>query len=220
MSESLLGGNADPAATTTTDPAATTTTDPAATTTTDPAATFSQEAMDAAAAKALDDYKAEVAKTAPVVPDKYEFAPIEGVTFDDKQLETASAVFKELGLTQDQASKLTGMQAEMRKAADAKIVADYAASQEAFRKASETDKEYGGTAFKENVALAKKALDRFGTPELRTALDELGVGSHPEVVRAFVRIGKAMSEDGLTLGQSGENGSKRSLAQRLFPNNP
>ena len=60
---------------------------------------------------------------------------------------------------------------------------------------SRTDKEFGGDKLNENLAVAQKAMNAFGTPELRAVLNKTGLGNHPELIRAFVRAGKAISED-------------------------
>ena len=53
---------------------------------------------------------------------------------------------------------------------------------------SELKKEFG-TAFDERVSSARSAMREFGTPELQQAIDDAGLGSHPELVRAFSKIG-------------------------------
>lgn len=60
--------------------------------------------------------------------------------------------------------------------------------------AARSDKEYGGDNFDANVALAKKALEAFGNDELTQILDASGLGSHPEVIRAFVKVGRTIQE--------------------------
>jgi hypothetical protein len=47
----------------------------------------------------------------------------------------------------------------------------------------------------ENLSVAKKALDAFGSPELRVLLEQSGLGNNPEVIRFMFRAGKAISED-------------------------
>jgi hypothetical protein len=80
-----------------------------------------------------------------------------------------------------------------------------------------TDKELGGTALDGNIRLAQSALTKFGTPELRAALDTTGMGNHPEVVRVFTRIGKAMAEDTFEKGSPSKNAGK-SAAEILYGN--
>lgn len=79
-----------------------------------------------------------------------------------------------------------------------------------------SDKEIGGDHFQESMTTAIKAVERFTTPELRDLLNASGLGNHPELVRAFVRIGKAISEDGLVMGGSQEQ-VETDPAKRLFP---
>lgn len=129
-------------------------------------------------------------------PEKYEaFAMPEGMEIDSSLLETAEPVLKELNLTQGQAQKLVDTFASWR-AADAQQL------QEAFdndvkqwKQDAESDKEIGGPEFSENVGTAIKALDRFGTPELKSLLDSTGLGNHPEVIRFMLRVGGTISED-------------------------
>tara|TARA_R100001594_G_scaffold5297_2_gene16828 strand:- start:6076 stop:6936 length:861 start_codon:yes stop_codon:yes gene_type:complete len=53
-------------------------------------------------------------------------------------------------------------------------------------------REYG-QALDERVGLAHRAMRAFGSDELRTLMDETGLGNHPEVVKAFVKIGSELS---------------------------
>lgn len=75
------------------------------------------------------------------------------------------------------------------------------------------DKEIGGDKLTGNLSAAQRALAQFGTPELKEYLEGTGLGNHPELVKAFVKIGKAMSEDGMVTGK--ESG-QRSAAEVLY----
>ena len=55
------------------------------------------------------------------------------------------------------------------------------------------DPELGGTQFHRNLRLAKQAVHRLGGHKLRQVLEQSGMGSHPEIVRAFLRAGHAMN---------------------------
>jgi hypothetical protein len=81
-----------------------------------------------------------------------------------------------------------------------------------------SDKEFGGEKLTENLAVAKRALDTFGTPELRTLLNESGLGNHPEIIRAFFRAGKAISEDKFVTAGSGSPKGAKDAANALYPN--
>lgn len=142
-------------------------------------------------------------------PEKYEdFKAPEGLTFDKDVIGKFSDVAKELNLPQDKAQLLldkmgpvlASRQVEQLKVARTEWVGQ-----------AKADKEFGGDKLPENLALAKKALDTFGTPELRTLLDDSGLGDHPEVIRMFFRAGKAISEDGFVAGRVKEVSDARGL---------
>jgi hypothetical protein len=138
-----------------------------------------------AEAKATADAK-------PVVPEKYEFKAPEGREFDGETIAAYSEVARELGLSQDAAQKLLDrMGPQMAQRQEAQIQA----VRNEWTKSATSDKEFGGPALAENLSVAKKALDAFGTPELRDLLNTSGLGNHPEVIRLFFRAGKAISED-------------------------
>ena len=62
---------------------------------------------------------------------------------------------------------------------------------------------------------AEARLSRFGTPQLRRSLDELGVSNSPQLFRFFVRVGQAVSED--RYAGRGLDASERSAAETLYP---
>lgn len=122
----------------------------------------------------------------------YEVKAPEGIDFDSDVLKAYTEFANELKLPQEAAQKmLEKIAPRMKERAESQIKE----VQNQWLEASKSDKEFGGDKLKENLSVAKKALDKFGTPELRALLDESGLGSHPEIVRAFYRAGKAISED-------------------------
>lgn len=149
-------------------------------------------------------------------PEKYEFQLPEGMQLDQEALAEFDPIARELNLTNDQAQKLASLYANrMAKTVQqqqdgwnqtlAKWVSDM-----------KSDKEIGGDAFTPSVKHAQNAINKFGTPELKSALDSYGMGNHPELVRVFARIGKAMAED--THVQPGNGGGELDQSKRLFPN--
>ncbi len=138
------------------------------------------------------------AATKPNVPDKYELKAPEGQKLDALGLDVFTPVFKELGLTQEQAQKLVDTQFQVvTKAVEhqTKEMGDQiAAETAAWAKASREDKEFGGTNFDANAKIANKALAAFGSPELKQVLVESGYANHPAFVRLFWNIGQKLSE--------------------------
>lgn len=66
-----------------------------------------------------------------------------------------------------------------------------------------------------NLSLAKNAIEALGGKELQDALALLGADHNPHVVKAFIKVGKSMSEDRLVFGNTG--GEQLSAADRLYP---
>lgn len=182
-------------------------------------AAANQAPQAADAANAVGD-KAPDAPTG--APATYEFKPVEGRELDSETMSTFAEVAKELDLTQDAAQKiLDRMSPKMAQRQQAQI--------EAIRtewvEASKTDAEFGGDKIAENLAVAKKALDQFGTPELRALLNESGLGNHPEIIRLMYRAGKSISEDtyvGRAAGSGGKPQPKSfaDAAAALYSNQP
>ena len=160
----------------------------------------------------------KVEESDPVSPESYsDFTLPEGVTLDEAALGKAAPIFKELNLTQEQAQKLVDLQAEM--------VQEGARSQEdtlnqlidGWQEESKNDKEFGGEKFEENTAVARLAVEKFGTPDFKQLMEDHGVGSHPEMIRFMWNIGKLLKEDvpgGLTTAAS----QKKDRIATLYPN--
>ncbi len=60
------------------------------------------------------------------------------------------------------------------------------------------DGEYGRSGFPAALYTARQAVERFGGDRLRTVLDDTLLGSHPEIIRTFWKVGKATEHLGPT----------------------
>lgn len=145
-------------------------------------------------------------------PDQYEFE-LGDVQVDPNSLDAFKEVAKELDLSQDKAQAMLLKMAPAMQARQAELIAN---AQKDWAESSKADKEFGGEKLNENLSIAKKAMDSFGTPELTKLLNESGLGNHPEVIRVFYRAGKAISEDGFVSGSAPTG--PQDPAKRLFPN--
>lgn len=152
---------------------------------------------------------------APGAPEKYDLKVPDGMTLDESALAEFDPVARELNLSNEQAQKLADIyskrmtelaqrQQESWKETTAKWVDNVKA-----------DKEIGGQNLDTSVRHAQAALTKFGTPELKAQMDATGMGNHPELVRVFARIGKAMAED--TFVQSSRDGVQSDPAKKMFP---
>ena len=150
--------------------------------------------------------------TEPVVPESYELKMPDGVQLDSAAAEEFTAIAKELKLDQAAAQKLADIGAKMatRQAeAHAQLV-------ETWTEQVKTDKDIGGDKLDENLGVARKAIDTFGSPELKALLNSTGLGNHPEVVKLAFKVGKAISEDRFVTGAP--KGAETDMAKKLFPN--
>lgn len=147
-------------------------------------------------------------------PEKYEFKAPENTVLDDKVLSAYSDVAKELNLPQEAAQKVLDKVAPIMAAQQAEAIKQLNTE---WLTAVKADKEFGGDKVEANIAVARKAIDAFGTPELKALLNQTGLGNNPELIRAFYRAGKAISEDRFVSGGAASTGSKN-LASALYPN--
>jgi hypothetical protein len=160
-----------------------------------------------------DQAKAEAEK-ANVIPEKYEFKLPEGMEMDTTLLSEVEPIFKEIGLTQDKAQKVID-------AYVAKVLPSYVKQQTATweaQKASwvesvKADKEIGGDKFAKAVEDANRVLNTLGTPELKKAFNDYGLGNHPEFVRVFSRMAANMKEDGIIQPDATVNKKPTSLTE-------
>lgn len=183
------------------------------TTTDSPAANPAGSADTTAATPATAESTTDKKAADPVVPESYELKMPDGVQLDSAAAEEFTAIAKELKLDQAAAQKLADIGAKMatRQAeAHAQLVETWTAQVKA-------DKEIGGDKLDENLGVARKAIDTFGSPELKALLNSTGMGNHPEVVKLAFKVGKAISEDRFVTGSPKGNASN-DPAKRLFPN--
>jgi len=165
-------------------------------------------------------------------PDKYEFVSpddIGEIEMTDEvkaQFDSFDVRAKEAGLSQGQYQKI--VEGEIRRGREAmtKVVTDYQRRVETWADVTKEDKEIGGDDLSENLSVAKRGLDTFGSPELKRLFampskenpEGLGIGSHPEVIRLLHRVGKQVSEDGdLVTGDSGEAEASDVALRRMYP---
>ncbi|HGY4244435.1 TPA: peptidase [Citrobacter freundii] len=149
-------------------------------------------------------------------PEKYEFKPAEGQELDTSALEQFEPIAREMNLTNEQAQKMVDLYGT-------KIMPMVQQQQvEAWQKTTEqwaadvkADKEIGGDKLTANLSAAQRALEQFGDPELKEYLDSTGLGNHPALVKAFIKVGKAMSEDKVVTGGHESGGSD--LISAFYP---
>ena len=150
------------------------------------------------------------APAAPVgAPEQY--APVtapEGLEVDAAAVDSFLPTAKALNLTQEQLQGLVEYQARQAAETQQALVEGWESSLKA-------DKEFGGANYESNKLAALKAVGAFGSPELVEFFNTTGLGSHPEIVKAFAKIGKTISED--RFHPETKTGSQKTLAERMYP---
>ena len=229
---STTGEILDQATVTETKPATSTTTETPATT----PSTTTTETKPAETKPAEGDKKPD----APAVPEKYEFKAPENYTLDPKLLETVTPLFKELGLTNEQAQKLVDIQISREIAAAKAPQETYEATRTKWQAETTShpdiknlvDKDSGKTGIDAVKIVMGRALNAIGDPALATefkaAMDLTGAGDNPAFVRTFLKLadfvteGKHVAGKGPSIAGQREPGKTAlpTAAQALYPGLP
>lgn len=126
----------------------------------------------------------------------------EGLVKDEKMEAFFRKAMHENGLTQKQAEGLYKSQVEYMGQA----------SKQGQEAQAELEKQWDiqvrqdfGLAHAEQMDVAKQAIEKFGTDELRTYFNESRLGNHPEMIKFAAKVGSAMIESG-NMGEGGRSG--------------
>lgn len=136
----------------------------------------------------------------------------EGVEIDSETMTSAAELFKEAGLSKEQAQKFVDMQVALNERSNA----SNEAVRDGWLESAKSDKEYGGDKFDESVGIAVQAVKKFGNPELEKMLNETGVGNHPEMIRLLKRVGDLTREDN-PLNPGNPPAAELSTLEILYP---
>ena len=162
----------------------------------------------------VEDGKAD--KTTETTIEYKDFKLPEGMESSPESLAAFKTLAGEYKLTQEQAQKLVDMQAGLMSKYTKATEDRWAEVNKEWKAAAQSDKEFGGKDFAANLGIAKKALEKYGSPALKDAIELTGMGNHPEFIRLLFKIGQTLKEDKvMDCGQ--ESGNKADLAKRLFP---
>jgi len=131
-----------------------------------------------------------------LVPDTYEIKLEEGMVLDQGTLDMFSPIFKELGLTNDGAQKLVNAYVPMISSLEERIkqqsLNDFKEIVAGWK--TETLKQLGPDS-DQKMAVCARAINQFGDDNFRAALDQTGLGNHPEFVKFMIKVGETIKED-------------------------
>lgn len=139
-------------------------------------------------------------------PEKYaDFKLADGLTMDKTMVDKFTGLAKEMNLSQDAAQKLVDLQAEAVQAQSAAVVEAHNQTVATWKQ--DTIKALGANHQAE-LADASKALDKYGSPELKQLLEDTGLGNHVEFAKFFAAVGKTLKEDSFPGGAGGSKAKK------------
>ena len=197
----------------------------------DPAArTETGEIIDRSATPPTNEPAAEP-KPETSAPATYtDFSVPEGHTLDAAAIESATPLFRELGLSQDQAQKLVDFYSTQVGKINAENEGYMETLRTQWREELRADKDIGGKLDQVKVEIGR-GLDRL-PPAVRdnfkAAMDMTGAGDHPALIKAVYEFSKLIGEGSHVSGKgpSADGQSKTgvatrpSAAQSMYPNLP
>lgn len=172
-----------------------------------PEAKLAREAAEAKAKEAPESYEA--------------FTMPEGVEANETLMTEFTALAKELGLSQEKAQKLVDLQAktalEETTTRTDQLTKALEAQKTRWADEIKNDPELGGAKFDATVTTAVKAVSAFFGDDVRTLLNESGIGNHPGLIRGLHKIGLAITEDRIVIpGSDASATDEKSAAEVMF----
>ena len=159
-----------------------------------------------------------------------DFSVPEGHTLDAAAIESATPLFRELGLTQDQAQKLVDFYSTQVGKINAENEGYMETMRTQWREELKADKDIGGKLDQVKVEIGR-AIDRL-PPTVREpfkeAMNLTGAGDHPAVIKAIHAFASLIGEGTHVTGNApSEHGQSKtgvsnrpSAAQSMYPNLP
>jgi hypothetical protein len=163
-----------------------------------------------------EEARKELGLVDPARPVYGEFKLPDGFKPDDAALKSATELFADSGLSQEQAQKFIDLAASREKAASEAGTRAFVELQSKWVSEIKADPHIGGDKLGASLASAATAIDRLAIPGLREALDLTGAGNNPAIVKAFVRLGQMMTEDRFVPGNGAPPGAPRSPAEAIY----
>jgi hypothetical protein len=126
--------------------------------------------------------------------DAYDIEAPEGTEIDQALLDKYGPRFREAKLTNEQVQEAVNVYAEARQEAADAAAKEWGEVIVGWDKAAREDPEMGGDKWDATMANVDLAFKDNTTPALVEALDQFGMGNHPELVRFAANAGKVVAE--------------------------
>ena len=151
------------------------------------------------------------------VPERYDLTIPTDSNLGDEHIDQVMAFARENKLTNDEAQKILEKDNAFKAAIIDGQKDELATSRKGWVESAKADSEIGGDKFDESTSLAKRVVDKFGTPAFKKAINESGLGDHPELIRLLTRVGKSLKDDDLVLAGAAPTG-KKSIEEVFYGN--
>lgn len=163
-----------------------------------------------------EESKTEGSNQKAEVPETYSTEGLEvpeDMEIDMPTVEALSEVAKEIGLSQE---KFNTLYNKMMPVLNDRLAEQIDSVRGDFIKEAKADPEIGGAKWSETLTIARKALFQFTDEGTRDLLKASGLDCHPGIIRAFLNVGKAMSDDTVLRGSTAA--VERDAARSFFYN--
>ena len=161
-----------------------------------------------------------------MVPETYTLTLPSDAVLDASVTERTAAIARKLSLSNDAAQELLNHLVQETSSYEKTALesnqpggAEWNKRVQGWEAAALQDPEVGGSpdALKKNVVLAKRVLATYFPESISQFLDTTGYGSHPDLLRALVKIGRASSEATLVMPGSTAPAVPKTIEEIFYP---
>ena len=140
--------------------------------------------------------KAADADAGDTVPESYDLQVPKDSLLKPTDVDRLKAEAKDMGLTNEEAQDYLDANDKAVASFHAAQMAEVKEIRDGWVKTAQSDKEIGGDNLKPSAELGRRAIEKYDpSGTFKELLNVSGYGDHPEVIRFFARIGKAMAND-------------------------
>lgn len=164
-----------------------------------------------------------------VVPESYKFTDADGndYGFDEETQQSFTNAFKDLGLSQEQATKALNLYVqdmkEMLTEMDAENAQKHKEQIQTWKKEIANDPQLGGVNLQQTKQNIANVMNKFGNDDLKAFLNS-GAGYNPTVIRFLNDVGAQLGNDSAFINGKGagntQSESSYERAKRMYPNSP
>ncbi len=151
-----------------------------------------------------------------VVPDTYNLSIPKDSTLDNEGVQSVADFAKKNQLTNNEAQAILEREHDLK----ASIIEGQQEELELvagkWLEESKADAEIGGEHFDESVSLAKRVVDKFGSPAFKKALNDTKLGNHPELLRFAYKVGKHLKDDSLVFAGAETPKGQKTLEEVFY----